>query len=277
MLNKAYPMSKIEKGYAEVNSAKLYYEVAGQGKPVVLIHGFTLDTRMWDDQFLEFSKIYRVLRYDIRGYGKSSIPTNRDYTDANDLMSLMKMNKIEKAYIAGLSMGGSIAIDFTLSNPEAVMKLVLVDSTLGGYTWTKRYGDASNLIWAACKEQGLEVAKAMWLDSEIFCKEDENPMVYQRLKKIIDDYSGVQFFGDVPGFMAKIKDPPPAKRLGDIHVPTLVIVGERDSLDFHIIADLIVDNAPNARKYVIPNVKHMSNMEDPETFNREVLSFLSSS
>jgi len=264
-------------GYADVNGAKLYYEVAGQGKSIVLINGFTLDTRMWDDQFLMFSNSYKVLRYDVRGYGKSSTPSGDDYTDVDDLMCLMRKLDIEKAYVIGLSMGGSIAIDFTLSYPEAVEKMVLVDSTLNGYTWTERYGGSLRSIWTTCKEHGLDAAKAQWLGFEIFCSESENPKAYQGLKEIIDDYSGIHFLNDdLPGYRVKMKDPPIAKRLMDIHVPTLVIVGERDSPDFHIIADLIVGDAPQARKFVIPMVKHMSNMEDPETFNKEVLAFISS-
>jgi pimeloyl-ACP methyl ester carboxylesterase len=266
----------MKSGYAEVNGTRLYYELAGEGDPIVLINGFTLDTRMWDDQFLEFSKQYKVLRYDVRGHGKSAKPSDEEYTDPDDLISLMKYLDISHAHIIGLSMGGSIAIDFTLSYPEAVDSLVVVDSTLSGYTWTERYGESLRSIWTTCKEQGLEAAKAQWLDFEIFCTESENPRAYQGLKEIIDDYSGIHFLYGVPGYRVKVKDPPIANRLADIHVPTLVIVGERDSPDFHIIADLIVGDAPRARKFVIPRVKHMANMEDPVTFNKEVLSFLSS-
>jgi pimeloyl-ACP methyl ester carboxylesterase len=231
---------------------------------------------MWDDQFQEFSKHYKVLRYDTRGHGKSAVPSGEEYTDPDDLINLMRYLNINHAHVIGLSMGGSIAIDFTLSYPEAVDSLVVVDSTLNGYTWTEKYGESLSSIWTTCKEKGLETAKAQWLDFEIFCSESENPNAYQGLKEIIDDYSGIHFLYDVPGYRVKMKDPPIAKRLADIHVPTLVIVGEHDSLDFHIIADLIVDEAPNARKYVIPRVRHMANMEDPVTFNREVLDFLSS-
>jgi pimeloyl-ACP methyl ester carboxylesterase len=94
------------------------------------------------------------------------------------------------------------------------------------------------------------------------------------LKKIIDDYSFIHFLYDVPECRIKMK--PVAQRLHDIHAPTLVIVGERDSPDFHIIADLLIRDIPQARKLIISRVKHMSNMEDPETFNQEVLSFLAS-
>ena len=263
-----------ESGYAEVNGTKLYYEIKGKGHPLVLVHGFTLDNRMWDDQFQEFSKHYRVLRYDLRGYGKSAMPSGQEYTDSDDLMCLMKYLDIEHAHIIGLSMGGCIASDFTLSYPRAVDKLVLADTTLNGYTWTEEYGSSLRSIWVTCKERGVEAAKAQFLDFEIFCSESENPKVYSALKRIIDDYSFIHFLYDIPECRIKMK--PVAQRLHDIHAPTLVIVGERDSPDFHIIADLLIREIPQARKLIISRVKHMSNMEDPETFNKEVLSFLAS-
>lgn len=81
---------------------------------------------------------------------------------------------------------------------------------------------------------------------------------------------------NLPGYRVKKKDPSIAQRLSDIHVPTLVVVGERDSPDFHIIADLLMKDIPQARKFIISGVKHMSNMEDSVTFNKEILSFLES-
>ena len=266
----------VDSGYAEVNGTRLYYEIAGQGEAIVLIHGFTLDTRMWDDQFYEFTTNYQVLRYDLRGYGKSATPSNEEYMDADDLISLMKHLGIEHAYIIGLSMGGSIAIDFTLAYPKAVDALITVDTTLNGYTWTEEYGDSLRSIGSTCKKEGLQAAKAQWLDFEIFCPASENPEVAARLKEIIDDYSGIHWLYDVPVCRVKSVDPPVSQRLMEIQAPTLVIVGERDSLDFHIIADLLVQDVPQVRKVVIPGVWHMSNMEDPEMFNQEVLTFLES-
>ena len=77
---------RAEKGTVDVNGTCLYYELAGSGHPLVLVHGFSLDTRMWDDQFETFAQHYRVMRYDCRGYGKSALPTDDNYTDADDLI-----------------------------------------------------------------------------------------------------------------------------------------------------------------------------------------------
>ena len=102
------------------STTRLYYEVAGSGHPLVLIHGFTLDTRMWDDQFETFAREYQVVRYDRRGFGKSSLPVDEDYAHADDLAALLEHLGIDRAYVLGLSGGGASAIDFALTYPEAI-------------------------------------------------------------------------------------------------------------------------------------------------------------
>ncbi|HEY7490512.1 MAG TPA: alpha/beta hydrolase [Candidatus Tectomicrobia bacterium] len=125
-------------GFADVNGTRLYYEVAGTGHPLVLIHGFSLDTRMWDDQFEVFAQGYQVLRYDLRGFGKSAVPTDTPYTHPDDLYALMTHLGIEHADIVGLSLGGAVALDFAVTYPRATDVLIPVDAALlGGYQWVE--------------------------------------------------------------------------------------------------------------------------------------------
>lgn len=122
-------------GFADVNGTRLYYEIAGSGHPLVFIHGNTLDTRMWDDQFEVFSQQYRVLRYDIRGFGQSAVPTTEPYTHPADLRALMTHLGIDHAHIIGLSLGGAIAINFAVTYPESTDTFITVDAGLSGYQW----------------------------------------------------------------------------------------------------------------------------------------------
>ncbi len=115
--NQSAAQSQVQSGFAEINGGKIYYEVAGSGHPLVLIHGGQMDRRMWDEQFDLFSKSYRVIRYDVRGFGKSPASTNV-YADEEDLAALLKYLQVDKAYIVGLSLGGRIAIDFALTHPD---------------------------------------------------------------------------------------------------------------------------------------------------------------
>ena len=84
----------VESGFAAVNSTRLYYELAGSGTPVALIHGFTLDTRMWDDQFQPLAEHYRVLRYDARGFGRSDLPTDEPFSPHDDLRALLEHGEV---------------------------------------------------------------------------------------------------------------------------------------------------------------------------------------
>jgi pimeloyl-ACP methyl ester carboxylesterase len=244
--------------------------MAGSGHPLVLIHGFTLDTRMWDDQFEVFAERYQVLRYDLRGFGKSAVPTDAPYTHPDDLHALMTHLGIEHAYIVGLSLGGAVAVDFAVTYPEATDILIPVDAALiGGYEWVE--GRPSSAVSAQAQQAGLQAAKTFWLQHPLFARAREQPAVAARLAAMVEDYSGWHLINEDPG---RLLEPPAIQRLATITAPTLVIVGEQDVLDFHRVADIMVERIAGAKKVVMLGVGHMANMEDPERFNEIVLGFL---
>jgi pimeloyl-ACP methyl ester carboxylesterase len=115
---------RASEGFAEINGTRLHYEIKGKGHTIVLIHGGLADSRLWDDQFTKFSKNFRVIRYDLRGFGKSDFPVGA-FSHVEDLYALLKFLKVEKVSLVGLSLGGIIAADFTLEHPETVEALVL--------------------------------------------------------------------------------------------------------------------------------------------------------
>ena len=106
-------------GTVPVQGGKLYYEVKGEGHPLVLIHAGFLDRRMWDEQFELFSNSYKVVRYDVRGFGRSTKAETK-FSDFEDLHALLQHLKLDKVYIIGVSNGGRIAIDFTTSYQNQV-------------------------------------------------------------------------------------------------------------------------------------------------------------
>lgn len=101
-----FPLSSsgmdVTSGFAEVNGTKLFYETKGGGQPLILIHSGGFDRRIWDEQFESFSKQYRVIRYDVRGYGRSQTPT-KPYSEQEDLYELLKFLGIKRTYLIGLS------------------------------------------------------------------------------------------------------------------------------------------------------------------------------
>lgn len=256
--------------FVEANGASLYCEEAGAGPAVVLIHGFTLDSRMWDDQFLPVARRCRTVRYDLRGFGRSSVPAG-PYSHVEDLRALLERLGIEQASLVGLSKGGAVALDFALTYPRRASALALIDTVLGGYTWSAAGAARDDLVWQEAARGGIPAAKQSWLTHPIFAPAIRQPAVAARLQQIIADYSGWHFVNANP---EQGITPPAAQRLGELTLPLLALVGELDIPDFRQITDVIGRRAPLARTIIVPNVGHMANMEAPQQVTQALLDFL---
>lgn len=259
----------VDNGIAAVNGTSLYYEQAGQGRTVVLIHGFSLDCRMWDDQFEPFARDYHVIRYDLRGFGRSAPATEDPFDPVQDLKALLEFLNVDRATVVGLSLGGSVAIDFALACPAATDALVVADSGLAGYAWPRGRPLTGPAELAAT--EGIEAAKRLWLSSDLFVPAFEQAGVSARMSDYVADYSGWHWLNNNP---AIVSEPPAIERLESIKCPVLVIVGQRDTQDFHEISNLLVERVRGASACEIAGVGHMSNLEDPATFNAAILKFL---
>ena len=257
-------------GVADVNGTRLAYEMRGRGPTVVLIHGGLVDSRLWDDQFREFAKHYRVIRYDLRGFGKSA-PKIAPFSHIEDLYALLKFLKVEKASLVGLSLGGMIAVDFALEHPEMVDSLVLTSSGLRGYQGPPN--EKSRAVYKAAAEQGTAKAIELWLEHPFFVTGQKIPRYEQRVRAMLAD--NVQSWGP-----ESVKIPwtwptaPSIDRLGAVRAPTLIVVGDQDAPTILAIADVLKDKIPNSRKVVIGGTSHHLNMEKPKEFNKIVMGFL---
>lgn len=263
---------KCESGFANLNGGRLYYEVAGAGTPLVLIHGFTLDSRMWDDQFGVFAATHRTIRYDARGSGRSDPPGGAPYSNYDDLRLLLDELGIEKAHLCGLSFGGGVAFDFALEFPDRVLSVIAIGSALGGATNDMgSMNETMTTIASVAQDGDLERVRRIWIDSPIFVSANRDPLVARRLHDMVEDWSVWQL---TSGANHIDPDPPPADRLDQLLVPTLVINGELDNEVMLAAAAKIEAEAQNARRVVLPSVGHMANMEAPEEINRLVAAFL---
>ena len=118
-------------GFIEVKNSRIYYEDRGSGKSLGLIHAGYLDSRMWDNQIEALGKGRRLIRYDVRGFGKSG-KAGEEYSDYLDLKALLDHLGIDRAIILGVSNGGRIALDFAVECPDRVSALILVNSGVRG-------------------------------------------------------------------------------------------------------------------------------------------------
>lgn len=252
-----------------VPGGQLYYEKGGQGTTLVFLHGFSLDTRMWDEQFEFFGQQYQVIRYDLRGFGRSSLP-DAPYSHVDDLDSLLNHLQIQQAHLIGLSKGGAIALDYALIHPKRVASLVLIDTVLGGFNWSPESSAQDGRAWQVGRQKGIPAAKQAWLEHPYFRPAMQQPLVAARLKQIIAEYTGWHFVNHNP---ERGITPPAFERLGELCMPVLSLVGEYDLPDFHRIASQIVEQAPSAQSKTITGVGHMANMEAPAYINQSIQEF----
>ncbi|HYE15579.1 MAG TPA: alpha/beta fold hydrolase, partial [Pyrinomonadaceae bacterium] len=256
-------------GLAEVNGARLWYEEAGRGPAVVLLHGGLVDARLWDDQMLPLSRRYRAVRYDLRGYGKSSAPTE-SFSHVEDLRALLDFLKIDRATLVGLSLGGIVAADFALEHPERVERLVLVGPGLRGDMQPP--DKAMEEVWKAIQDRDDGKVVAAYMGSPLYAAVRAGTTARARLERMLtDNLDGLETLR--PGFI-KYPEPATAERLGDVRAPTLVVIGDRDGRNLLNIADTLAAKIPGARKAVIRGASHHPPVETPKEFNRILLGFL---
>lgn len=259
--------------FVEVNEARLAYEVAGHGRPVVLIHAGIADSRMWDDQFDVFADRMEVIRYDLRGFGHSLMPPG-PYAHRYDLFGLLTALGVSKASIVGVSKGAMIAVDFALDHPDMVDSLVLVSPALGGTTpsaFSQQQDAEIDAVYEAGDLAGaVELELRRWVDGPRRTPDKVDPGVRERVR----DMDAYNF--DLTGEegIEQPLEPPAVERLHEIRVPTLVVVGDGDVEDTLRNAELLVTGIEGARKAVIHDAAHMLSMERKHEFNRLVLDFL---
>ena len=250
------------------DKVSLYYESTGTGPPLVLLHGFTLDRRMWQRQVDYFSKKYRVIAYDSRGHGKSSCPESGYSREdrVSDLRNLTTGLKLKKFHLVGLSMGGATALGFALDYPKSLLSLTLVDTAAGGYRPPKKYRDFREVAVSI----GVDEAKRRWIRTTLFFYANRNPELKNELAEMMAGHCGQLWLDPKRG---KYNDRDDVYLSSNIKLPTLIFVGEKDRY-FIPLAKTLHNNITDSEIDIVPGVGHMSNMEAPVRFNFRLEQFL---
>ena len=263
--------SSVREGTAQTSGGHVFYEVAGTGDPVVLIHGNTGDRRHWDGQFEALAEHFRVVRYDVRGFGQSSLPIEGEpWSGHDDLAALLDHLNIDRAHVVGWSMGSGIAVDFMLAYPDRTKSLVLVGPWVFGYE-SPAAQNFFDSIAAEIAKNGVEVAVDTWMSAPFFADAIRDPSAEAAFRRIAEDYSWWDWTHTNPVIGI---EPGALDRLTDINVPTLILTAEYDISTCLEIADLLESIVPNSRKIVMPDTGHLMHMEKPEAFNRHLIDFL---
>lgn len=260
--------------FAACNGTDLYYETAGTGSSLVLVHAGICDSRMWDQQFEYFAESYQVFRYDMRGFGQSKA-IDAPYAHRYDLRTLFDHWGIAQAHLIGCSFGGTNALDFVLDYPALVNRLVIVGSTPSGYQPTSALiGDleaVDALLEAGDFERAAELEVQIWVDGPQRTPEQVDPVVRQRVHamNMIALRNEVLDLGEPQPL-----EPPAAERLADIKVPTLLMAGALDQPRTLAAIDWMATVIPDTQKVLIDGTAHLPNLEQPARFNQLVHTFL---
>jgi 3-oxoadipate enol-lactonase len=242
----------------------------------VLVHAGICDSGMWDQQWRSLTGRRRVLRYDMRGYGRSPLPPE-PYSNARDLLDVMDAAGIEQAALVAVSMGGRVALEVALAEPARVTGLVAVGSGLPGHDWSAAAREFFEAEDAVIERGDLDAAAELnvrfWVDGPRRSPEQVDASVRDRVHQMqkrafelqLDTWEQAEELPLAPNL---------ADRLAEIEQPTLVLVGADDQPDIHAIAEQLMRTLPNAGFESIPNAGHVPNMEQPELFDRLVSAFL---
>jgi pimeloyl-ACP methyl ester carboxylesterase len=270
------PKRKVSSGWIDVNHAKIYYELAGEGEPFVMIHAGVADRRQWDNEFEYYMEHYRVLRYDMRGYGKSE-PVEGEFSHMADLKTLLdEFDILQPAILMGCSMGGGIAMDFALTYPTRAKSLIMVGSGPNGLELDVpqpvKFAEAEKAYEAGDLDRTCELEIQIWFDGEGRTPEQVNPAMRKlayEMNHLALEHEARHLGKRLPNtrFLA-------ARRLDKLNLPVLIIVGAHDTPYILAAADVMVEKIPYAKKVLFENAAHLPNMDQPEEFLRIVDVFL---
>ncbi len=265
-------------GYVPVSAGgRIYYECEGKGEDVILLHGHTLDMRMWEPQMKALTSKYRVIRPEMRGYGHSSRQEEgMQFTHTDDIITLMDSLHIKKAHIVGLSMGSFVASELLAMHSDR-----MITATLASGNIRKRPGPSTPISEAELAKQEEEIAankakgvtlwKKEWIEQLIKGGGSNSESIRKSITQQINDWDGWLllhhegriYYADEAWDTLKARKP---------EVPTLILSGE---MEHKSPRNAMLPYLPNGHQVVIPDCGHMTNMERPKEFNKLLLEHLS--
>lgn len=272
-------MTHVQTGYAEINKARLYYELAGTGTPFVMIHAGIADSRMWEEEFAHFAKSHRVLRFDMRGYGKS-LPVAGEFNIQDDLHALLASLDIGSPVILmGCSIGAGLSIDYALTHGDEVKSLILIGGEPAGFEadveWPEDlFAQSEQAFKSGDADRVAEIDMRIWFDGVGRSGEHLDQAARTRafdMARLVAQHE----ISAIGRHVRKAFAAPAAERLAELKMPSLVIVGENDLPFLKLAADYLTTHIPDATRALIADAAHLPNMEHPEQFRAIIEDFLS--
>lgn len=263
-------------GVAASSGGSIPYESNGEGTAVIFIHAGIADRRMWEPQFASVPEGFQFIRLDLRGFGDCELGDS-SFSNHEDVLAVLDHSGAERAVVVGSSMGGGTAIDIALTAPGRILGLVLVGAGSPGLEVEEYEPPQFPDLVRAYKDGDLD--RAAQLEAEIWVVgfgrtlAEVDPTVFDRVVEMDRVALANETRRDE---LTVLLDPPRASRMGELSVPTLVIVGENDLPDIRVSADHLAANLSHHDVVVIPGSAHLPNLERPEVFDPALAGFLAS-
>jgi pimeloyl-ACP methyl ester carboxylesterase len=269
-------------GYASSAGARIYFEETGSGHPIVFVHEFGADLRQWEQQVRWFSRSYRCIRFNARGYPPSDIPQSDDLYGqahaADDIAAVLDALHLERAHVVGLSMGGFATLHFGLRHPQRASALVVAGAGSGAL---KAHRQAFKEQSEAMADQFLAegspaIAEKLGYGATRIQLLTKDPLGWQEFVDHMGEHSAIGSAYTLRNYQAirpSLYDL--EAELKQCTVPMLLVVGDEDEpcLDANLYLKRLM---PNARLWMLPGTGHAVNLEEPAAFNAGVQTFLSS-
>ena len=264
-------------GTSTINGALITYEMAGAGRTVVFLHAGICDRRMWDPQFDRYAERFRVIRYDMRGFGDSPMVAG-PFSHAGDLVALLDRLDVDRAIFIGASMGGAVALDLALAHPGRVDAVVTVGSSPRGFdipdpALAELWKEAESAFARGDLDRVNEIEMQAWLDGPHRPLGGVDPTV--RAKAEMMNLRMLQLESDVEGD-AQRPSIVANDHLHELTIPVLAVVGNLDRIGAVEGSRRIAASVAGGRFVEIPGTAHLPSMEQPRAFDDLVLPFLTS-
>ena len=262
-------------GFLAVDGGNLYYEVEGTGEALVLIHGGLGSLRMWDGQAQALAGSYRIIRCDLRGFGRSSTE-HVEFAYWADVAALLDHLGVDRAHVVGQSIGGSIALDLALARPACVATLTSIAGGIGGYR-PDLGPEEDNVPWSDMdrlwdEKKWVELAELetqVWVDGWGQPTTRVSRTLRDRVKgDVLSTYQAENEEG-----LPQPLDPRAVDRLGELTVPVLVMVGTLDEVRSRATAAHLFASVSDRRSVEVAGVAHMIQLEAPERVSEELRGF----
>ncbi len=246
----------------------LHTSLRGDRPGAIFLHGLGDDLSTWDGVWAATAQVLPALRYDLRGFGRSIADDDAAFNHADDLLAIVDAVGVEQCDLIGVSMGGSIALNFALDHPGRVRSLVLISPGMVAWEWSERWRELWDAIAERARAGAMDEARQLWWQHPLFDTTRDSPggaALYESIQR----YSGAQWVRDNHQLMM-----PDVERLHQLDVRTLLLTGGRDFEDFRLIADLLEASAGDLRRVDYPELGHLLHLENVADCARQILAFL---